>query len=119
VRNLHIGACGIESNMAADAQPSSECVARLDRRQHWRGGHHWLHHSAQQQGPDCANIRINGAGDDPALERRTGGKFTREGNVTITGNVFSDIQLNVHITDWHAASPSRATPSGKASSTIC
>lgn len=99
VRNLHIGTCDIESNMAADAPPTANVW--LDS----AGGSIGevaitgctIQHSSKA--PDCANIRINGAGDDPALERRTGGKFTREGNVTITGNVFSDIQLNVHITD--------------------
>lgn len=99
VRNLHIGTCDIESNMAADAPPTANVW--LDS----TGGSIGevaitgctIQHSSKA--PDCANIRINGAGDDPALERRTGGKFTREGNVTITGNVFSDIQLNVHITD--------------------
>ena len=99
VRNLHIGTCDIESNMAADAPPTANVW--LDS----TGGSIGevaitgctIQHSSKV--PDCANIRINGAGDDPALERRTGGKFTREGNVTITGNVFSDIQLNVHITD--------------------
>jgi parallel beta-helix repeat protein len=99
VRNLHIGTCDIESNMAADAPPTANVW--LDS----TGGSIGevaitgctIQHSSKA--PDCANIRINGAGDDPALERRTGGKFTREGNVTITGNVFSDIQLNIHITD--------------------
>ncbi len=99
VRNLHIGTCDIESNMAADAPPTANVW--LDS----TGGSIGevaitgctIQHSSKA--PDCANIRINGAGDDPALERRTGGKFTREGNVTITGNVFSDIQINVHITD--------------------
>jgi len=99
VRNLHIGTCDIESNMAADAPPTANVW--LDS----TGGSIGevaitgctIQHSSKA--PDCANIRINGAGDDPALERRTGGKFTREGNVTITGNVFSDIQVNVHITD--------------------
>ena len=99
VRNLHIGTCDIESNMAADAPPTANVW--LDS----TGGSIGevaitgctIQHSSKA--PDCANIRINGAGDDPALERRTGGKFTREGNVTITGNVFSDIQINVHLTD--------------------
>lgn len=99
VRNLHIGTCDIESNMSADSPPTANIW--LDS----TGGSIGevaitgctIQHSSK--GPDCANIRIEGAGDDPSLERRTGGKFTREGNVTITGNVFSDVQLNVHIKD--------------------
>lgn len=99
VRNLHIGTCDIEANMSPDSPPTANIW--LDS----SGGSIGevaitgctIQHSSK--GPDCANIRIEGAGDDPALERRTGGKFTREGNVTISGNVFSDIQLNVHIKD--------------------
>ncbi len=99
VRNLQIGTCDIESNMSADSPPTANVW--LDS----TGGSIGevtitgctIQHSSKA--PGCANIRIEGAGDDPALERRTGGKFTREGNVTITGNVFSDIQLNVHIKD--------------------
>lgn len=99
VRNLHIGTCDVESNMSADSPPTANIW--LDS----TGGSIGevaitgctIQHSSKA--PGCANIRIEGAGDDPALERRTGGKFTREGNVTITGNVFSDIQLNVHIKD--------------------
>ncbi len=97
VRNVQIGTCDIESNMGADSPPTANIW--LDS----TGGSIGevtitgctLQHSSKA--PGCANIRIDGAGDDPALERRTGGKFTREGNVTITANVFSDIQLNVEI----------------------
>jgi len=99
VRNVQIGTCDIEGNMAPDSPPTANVW--LDS----SGGSIGevtvtgctLQHSSKA--PGCANIRIEGAGDDPALERRTGDKFTREGNVTITGNVFSDIQMNVHIKD--------------------
>jgi len=46
---------------------------------------------------DSANIRILGAGYDPSLLRRGGKDHTREGNITISGNVFSDVQVNVEI----------------------
>jgi len=99
VRNVQISGCDIESNMAADAPTAANVW--LDS----TGGSIGevaitgctIQHSSK--GPDSANIRIQGAGDDPSLERRTGGKFTREGNVTIADNVFSDIQLNVDIID--------------------
>ncbi len=99
VRNVQIGTCDIEGNMSKDSPPTANVW--LDS----TGGSIGevaitgctLQHSSKA--PGCANIRIEGAGDDPALERRTGGKFTREGNVTISGNVFSDIQYNVHIKD--------------------
>ncbi len=99
VRNVHIGTCDIESNMHADSPPTANVW--LDS----TGGSIGevaitgctIQHSSKA--PGCANIRIQGGGDDPALHRRTGGSLTREGNVTITGNVFSDIQMNVHIQD--------------------
>ena len=99
VRNVQIGTCDIEANMSPDSPPTANVW--LDS----TGGSIGevtvtgctLQHSSKA--PGCANIRIEGAGDDPVLARRTGGKFTREGNVTITGNVFSDIQLNVHVKD--------------------
>jgi hypothetical protein len=49
--------------------------------------------------PDSANVRILGRGTDTGLARRTGSEFTQEGNVTITGNVFSDVRVNVHLKD--------------------
>ena len=99
VRNVQISGCDIESNMAADAPPAANVL--LDS----TGGSIGevaitgctLQHSSKS--PGGANVRIIGAGDDPSLERRTGGKFTREGNVTIADNVFSDVQINVDITD--------------------
>jgi len=99
VRNLHIGTCDIESNMAADAPPTANVW--LDS----TGGSIGevaitgctIQHSSKA--PGCANIRVNGAGDDASLERREGRRTTREGNISITGNVFSDVQINVHLTD--------------------
>ena len=101
VRNLHIGTCDIEGNMgkAEDAAPSANVL--LDS----AGGSIGevaitgctLQHTSKT--PGSANIRILGAGNDASLKRRTGGEHTREGNVTITGNVFSDVQINVEIQD--------------------
>ena len=47
-------------------------------------------------GPNSANIRIIGAGENPATARAPVTK-TNEGHVTITGNVLSDVQVNVHL----------------------
>jgi nitrous oxidase accessory protein NosD len=47
--------------------------------------------------PGSANIRILGAGTDPSLERRVGRPTTREGNVTISANVFSDVKVNIEV----------------------
>jgi hypothetical protein len=97
VRNLHIGTCDIEGNHAKDGPPSANVM--LDS----RGGSIGevaitgctLQHT--HKSPDSANIRIIGSGTDPSLLRRSGRETTREGNVTITGNVFSDVQVNVEI----------------------
>ncbi len=97
VRNLQIGTCDIEGNHAAEGPPSANV---------------WLDSSSGSIGevavtgctiqhthkaPGSANIRIKGAGTDPALANRTGEAATREGHVTIVGNVFSDVQVNVEI----------------------
>jgi nitrous oxidase accessory protein NosD len=47
--------------------------------------------------PGAANIRILGAGTDPSLFRREGRETTREGHITIVGNVFSDVMVNIEI----------------------
>ena len=44
--------------------------------------------------PDSANVRIIGRGEPDAA-----GTAAQWGNVTITGNVFSDVQVNVHLQD--------------------
>jgi hypothetical protein len=97
VRNLHIGTCDIEGNHAKDGPPSANVM--LDS----RGGSIGevaitgctLQHT--HKSPDSANIRIIGSGTDASLLRRAGREHTREGNVTITANVFSDVQVNVDI----------------------
>jgi len=97
VRNLHIGTCDIEGNHAKDGPPSANVM--LDS----RGGSIGevaitgctLQHT--HKSPDSANIRIIGSGTDPSLLRRAGREHTREGNVTITANVFSDVQVNVEV----------------------
>ncbi len=99
VRNLHIGTCDIEANHAAEGPPTANIL--LDSTGGSIGevaitGCTIQHtHSA----PDSANIRILGGGTDPSLERRQGRPTTREGNVTISANVFSDVQINIDIQD--------------------
>jgi hypothetical protein len=97
VRNLHIGTCDIEGNHAAEGPPSANI--ELDS----RGGSIGevavtgctIQHT--NKSPDSANIRIIGAGTAPSLLRRVGREHTREGNVTISANVFSDVQVNIEI----------------------
>lgn len=97
VRNLHIGTCDIEGNHHADAPPSANIELNS------AGGSIGevaitgctIQHSSKAAG--SANIRILGAGTDPSLERRVGRPHTREGNVTISANVFSDVRVNLEI----------------------
>jgi hypothetical protein len=96
VRNLHIGNCDIEANMQGDAPPTANVL--IDS----TGGSVGevaitgctIQHTAS--GRDSANIRILGAGENPATAR-TPATPTNEGHVTITGNVLSDVQVNVHL----------------------
>lgn len=97
VRNVHIGNCDIESNMAKDAPATANIL--LDSAGGCIGevaitGCTIQHNSS---GPDSANIRILGRGHEAALEKRIGTAATMEGHVTITGNVLSDVQVNIHL----------------------
>ncbi len=93
VRNIHIGTCDLESNMAAGSPATANVL--LD----CTGGSVGevaitgctLQHNPN--GPDSANIRIIGHGIQTAANRQP----TNEGHVTITGNVLSDVQVNVHL----------------------
>ncbi len=97
VRNLHVGACDIEANHDENGPPSANIL--LDS----TGGSIaevaiagcTIQHT--HKAPGSANIRIFGAGSDPSLLRREGREHTREGHVTIVGNVFSDVQVNLEI----------------------
>ena len=97
VRNVHIAGCDIESNMAAGAPPAANVT--LDS----RGGSIaevaitgcTLQHN--RTGPDSANIHIIGPGDDRRVTSESGEGKTREGNMTISGNVLSDVRVNVRI----------------------
>jgi hypothetical protein len=93
IRNLHIGTCDIESNMTPDAPPSANILldsANGSTAEVAITGCTIQHNS---KSPDSANIRVLGAGI-------TSGKnptVTQEGHITITGNVFSDVAVNIHL----------------------
>jgi hypothetical protein len=97
VRNLHVGTCDIEANHDEEGPPSANIF--LDS----TGGSIaevaitgcTIQHA--HKAPGSANIRIFGAGSDPSLLRREGRATTREGHVTIIGNVFSDVQVNIEL----------------------
>ncbi len=93
VRNVHVGTCDIESNMSADHEPTANIL--IDCREGSTAevaitGCTIQHNS---KSPGSANIRVLGqgitSGKDPTV--------TQEGHITITGNVFSDVMVNVHL----------------------
>ncbi len=106
VRNVQIAGCDIEANMATEAimgadaknAPASANV-ELDS----RGGSIaevaitgcTLQHTGKIAG--SANIHIIGPGDDKRVTSESGEGKTREGNITISSNVMSDVRINVHI----------------------
>lgn len=93
VRNIHISGCDLESNMAP-GEPTANVL--IDCRGSAYGtaevaitGCTIQHnHTAE----DSANVRILGL-SKPAAKQ----PHVREGNITITGNVFSDVAVNVHL----------------------
>lgn len=96
VRNIHITGCDIEGNMSPDADPTANVLIDC------RGSRYGTAEVAvtgctiqhNNPSPGSANIRIIGRSDPhPNL------KVVREGNVTITGNILSDVKLNVHLKD--------------------
>ncbi|MEQ1750087.1 MAG: right-handed parallel beta-helix repeat-containing protein [Prosthecobacter sp.] len=97
VRNLHIGTCDIEGNHSEKGPPSAnvELTSTDGSIGEVAITGCTLQHTSKA--PGSANIRINGAGTDPSLERRVGRATTREGNVTITANVFSDVRVNIEV----------------------
>jgi hypothetical protein len=92
VRNIHITGCDIESNMSADAPATANVL--IDCRDSAHGTAEvaitgcTIQHN--DKGPQSCNIRIIGLSN----QSPTSGKV-QEGNVTITGNILSDVQTNV------------------------
>ncbi|MCH7726044.1 MAG: right-handed parallel beta-helix repeat-containing protein, partial [Planctomycetes bacterium] len=96
VRNIHITGCDLESNMSPDTEPTANVL--IDCRGSTAGtaevaitGCTIQHNNPS---PGSANIRIIGR----SLPSR-GQQIVREGNVTISGNVLSDVKINIHLKD--------------------
>ena len=94
VRNLQIGNCDIEGNMGKETPATANVLIDAT------GGSIGeiaitgctIQHT--HNAPDSANIRIIGEG----LARASYAKGElRGGNITITGNILSDVQTNVHL----------------------
>jgi hypothetical protein len=96
VRNIHVAGCDIESNMSPKTPPTANILIDCSNSIYGTGevaitGCTIQHNSPS---PDSANIRILGR-SNPSEQL----KLVREGNVTITGNVLSDVKVNVHLKD--------------------
>ena len=96
VRNIQITGCDIESNMSPETPPTANILIDSADSAYGTGevaitGCTIQHNSPS---PDSANIRIIG---QSRPDRNS--KPVREGNVTITGNVLSDVKVNVHLKD--------------------
>lgn len=96
VRNLQIGNCDIEANMAPGAPPTANVL--IDSTGAAVGEIAITGCTIQHatNAPDSANIWLLGAGESPATARAPAAP-TNEGNVTITGNVLSDVHVNVRL----------------------
>jgi hypothetical protein len=96
VRNIHIGTCDIESNQSTGSAPTAnvliDCSGSANGTAEVAITGCTLQHN--NPSPDSANIRIIGRSNDSVK-----GTLVREGNVTITGNVLSDVKVNVHLKD--------------------
>ena len=94
IRNLHVTGCDLESNMGADQPPTANVL--IDCRESPFGTAEvaitgcTIQHN--RRAADSANIRIIGRSEaDETVQR--------EGHVTITGNILSDVFVNVHLQD--------------------
>ncbi|MBC8876015.1 MAG: right-handed parallel beta-helix repeat-containing protein, partial [Planctomycetes bacterium] len=96
VRNIHITGCDLESNMSPDTPPTANVLIDCTGSKYGTGEVAITGSTIQHNhpSPDSANIRIIGR-SEPSGEL----ELVREGNVTITGNVLSDVQVNVHLKD--------------------
>ena len=89
VRNLHVTGCDIEGNMAADGPPTANVLIDSSGGDAGCGEVAIVGCTIQHthNAPDSANVRFIGT-DAGGVPR---------GNVVISGNVLSDVQVNVHV----------------------
>jgi hypothetical protein len=126
VRNIHITGCDIESNMSRQSPPTANVLIDSAGSQYGTGEVAITGCTIQHNNPspDSANIRIlgrsaparplkNGTGSEQRVRKpdkngdvsvpvpifQPDGNIVREGNVTITGNVLSDVKVNLHLKD--------------------
>lgn len=93
VRNLHIGTCDLESNMSPDTRATAnvliDCTGGSTGEVSVTGC--TIQHNSKS--PGSANIRVLGRGKVNDNKEEP----TQEGHIAITGNVFSDVMVNIHL----------------------
>jgi hypothetical protein len=96
VRNIHITGCDIESNMSRQSPATANVLIDSAGSQYGTGEVAITGCTIQHNNPSpgSANIRILGR-SAPARDLN----LVREGNITITGNVLSDVKVNLHLKD--------------------
>jgi hypothetical protein len=96
VRNIQITGCDIESNMSPLSPATANVLIDCTGSKNGTGEVAITGCTIQHNNPSSgsANIRIIGR-SEPAR----GVELVREGNVTITGNVLSDVKVNLHLKD--------------------
>ena len=97
VRNIHITGCDIESNMSPEAPATANVLIDCSNSPYGTGEVAITGCTIQHNhlSPGSANIRILSRSNKP----RPPANMVREGNVTITGNVLSDVMVNIHLKD--------------------
>lgn len=93
VRNIQIGNCDIEANMAADAPPTANVLIDSTGGSTGEVGITGCTIQHTMNAPGSANIRVIGGG----RQSSTVNTPTTEGNITISGNILSDVQVNIHL----------------------
>lgn len=99
VRNLQIGNCDIEGNHDVEGPTTANVLLDSTDGSIAEVAITGCTIQHTHKAPDSANIRILGGGTEPRLAKAGGSGRSTEGNVTITGNVMSDTQVNLHVKD--------------------
>lgn len=88
IRNLQIGTCDIEGNMADDGPPTANILLDCRSGSVREGAIVGCTIQHDHDAPDSANIRMLGQSPENSL---------KVGNFAISDNVFSDVQCNIHL----------------------
>ena len=94
VRNLQITGCDIESNHGKDGPPTANVLIDSTGGSHAEVAITGCTVQHNHVAPGSANIRI--VGPSAKAAKGADGEM-RDGHVTITGNILSDVKVNVHL----------------------